>query len=134
LEATEALYRRSDTTRPDVYRIKILYDAAGLGVLQARETFRATKRTLGTLLNLPPDRAESLQVRGTIADVAAPPPAPDELVRTALAARPDLLAQRLGIGRAEADVLLARASRFGEVYLLYQPYTFQNNAPFGAKS
>jgi cobalt-zinc-cadmium efflux system outer membrane protein len=48
--------------------------------------------------------------------------------------RPDLAAHRLGIHRAEADVRLARAEGFANVYVLYQPYTFQNNAPFGEKS
>ncbi len=134
LAATEALYQKANTTRPDVYRIKILRDAAELGVLQARETLQRTKRTLGTLLNLPTVQAEALQLRGTITDLAPPPPPPNELVRIALAIRPDLIAQRLEVGRAEADLRLARANRFGDVYLLYQPYTFQNNAPFGNKS
>ena len=58
----------------------------------------------------------------------------DELIRIAAAVRPDLVAFRLGVGRAEADVRLARANRFGDVYVLYQPYTFQNLQPFGEKS
>ena len=134
LTATEALHQKSDTTRPDVNRVRILHAEAALGVLQARETLSRTKRTLATLLDVPPDQAEALELRGTIADLAATPPPPDALVRTALAARPDLLAQRIGIGRAEAGVRLANANRFGDVYLLYQPYTFQNNAPYGEKS
>ena len=75
-----------------------------------------------------------MELRGTIRDLAPPPPPADELVRMALAVRPDLVAYRLGIARAEADVRLARAKRFPDVYVLYQPYTFQNNAPFDAKS
>src|SRR5262249_37336274 len=34
----------------------------------------------------------------------------------------------------ESDVRLAQANRLSDVYLLYQPYTFQNNAPFGKES
>ena len=56
------------------------------------------------------------------------------MVRLALASRPDLAALRLGVGLAQADVRLARAERYQDVYLLYQPYTFQNNAPFDTKS
>ena len=44
------------------------------------------------------------------------------------------MAYRLGILRAEGDVKLARANRLSDVYLLYQPYTFQNNAPFDKES
>ena len=50
-----------------------------------------------------------------------------------LSSRPDLNANRLGLTRAHADVKLARANRFSDVYLLYQPYTLQNNSPFGLK-
>ena len=66
--------------------------------------------------------------------MAPPPPPADELIQIALTVRPDLVAQRLGIQRAEADVRLARAHRFADVYVLYQPYTFQDNAPIGLKS
>jgi cobalt-zinc-cadmium efflux system outer membrane protein len=58
----------------------------------------------------------------------------DELIRIALAIRPDLVSFRLGVQRAESDVRLAMANRFTDVYLLYQPYTYQNNQPFGEKS
>ncbi len=56
------------------------------------------------------------------------------MINLALNYRPDLRAYRLGVKRAEADVQLARAERFSDVYLLYQPYTFQNDAPIGLKS
>ncbi|MFM1801398.1 MAG: Cobalt-zinc-cadmium resistance protein CzcC, partial [Planctomycetota bacterium] len=36
---------------------------------------------------------------------------------------------RIGIERAFEDVRLARANRFSDVYLLYQPYTLQDNRP-----
>ena len=36
--------------------------------------------------------------------------------------------------RAQAAYQLARANRFADAYLLYQPFTFQNNAPFGTQS
>jgi outer membrane protein, heavy metal efflux system len=67
--------------------------------------------------------------------VATPtlPPA-EELVQTALALRPDLVAYRLGVGRAQSEVKLAHANRLSDVYLLAQPYTFQDNSPFGQKS
>lgn len=52
----------------------------------------------------------------------------------ALASRPDLAAFRLGIERAKADIALAKANRFSDLYLLYQPYTYQNNQPYGSPS
>ena len=83
---------------------------------------------------MPPAQAEALELRGTIRDDVPPPPPVDVLTRMALEARPDLNAYRLGLQRAEAEVQLARANRYSDVYLLYQPYTFQNNAPIGKKS
>jgi cobalt-zinc-cadmium efflux system outer membrane protein len=130
----ETLYRQSDVTRADVGRVNTMVEAADLAVTDSEELLRRYNRTLGALLNLPPDQAVALQVRGRLADLAPPPPPTDELVRIALAERPDLVAQRLGVGRAEAGVRLARANRFGDAYLLYQPYTFQNNMPSGLKS
>ena len=75
-----------------------------------------------------------MQIRGSIRDIYPPPPPIDELIRTALDCRPDVVAYRLAIQRAEAEVRLAEANRMSDVYLLYQPYTFQNNAPFNRQS
>ena len=92
------------------------------------------RQRLAPLLQMNPIEAETIELRGTIDDPAPPPPPGEELVRIALDNRPDLVAARLGIRLAEADVRLARAERFQDVYVLAQPYTFQNNAPFDTKS
>lgn len=134
VDVHEVLYRKADVTRADLNRIRGMYDAAGVALAAAEEAVRRQKRTLATLLNLPPDRADSLEVRGTIGDPAPPPPPAGELRRLALESRPDLVALRLGVRRAEAGVRLARANRFGDAYVLYQPYTFQDNTHVGAKS
>ena len=46
-----------------------------------------------------------------------------------MAERPDIVSLRLGVNRAEADVRLAKANAFSDVYVLWQPYTFQDNSP-----
>ena len=48
--------------------------------------------------------------------------------------RPDAVSFRLGVSRAQADVRLARANRLNDVYVLLQPYTYQDNTPYGLKS
>jgi cobalt-zinc-cadmium efflux system outer membrane protein len=68
---------------------------------------------------------------------AKPQPLPmprEELVKKALAVRPDMVATRISIRRAQADLRLARANSYPDVYLLYQPYTFQNNTYLGVPS
>ena len=38
-----------------------------------------------------------------------------------------MISYRLGVSRAEADVRLARANRFSDIFVLFQPYTCQDN-------
>jgi outer membrane protein, heavy metal efflux system len=131
---TLELYRRDQNTRADVYRVQTQLYISQVGLIDARENLRKANRALGVLLNLPPQQAEKLEVRGTIQDLAAGPPPLEALVPMALALRPDVVSFRLGIKTAEANVRLQLANRFSDVYLLYQPYTFQDNSPFGEKS
>jgi cobalt-zinc-cadmium efflux system outer membrane protein len=130
----EIMYRRAGATRADYGRVRSLYEQAVVGLDQAEGAVLRSKRALAALLNIPPDLADGLEVRGSLADRAGPPPPAEDLVRIALAARPDLAAIRLGVGRALADERLARAERWGDAYVLYQPYTLQDNTPTGNKS
>jgi outer membrane protein, heavy metal efflux system len=134
LARTRGLHESGTRTIADVSRIEALHEAAEVEVMDAQEVLRGNNRTLGVLLNIPGARAEALEVRGTLHDVYPPPPPVDAQIRLALEGRPDLIAYRLGVGRAEAEVKLAVANRLSDVYLLYQPYTFQNNAPFNKQS
>jgi cobalt-zinc-cadmium efflux system outer membrane protein len=131
---TLQLFWKDQITRAEVYRVRTQLNTAQIGLIDARENLKKTRRALGVLLNLPADKAEALEVRGSIHDLAPPPPPKDELVRMALALRPDVVAFRLGIKTAEANVRLQMANRFQDVYVLYQPYTLQDNTPFGLKS
>jgi len=133
LDATVKL-ETSVRNRADVNRVRAQRDAAAVGVLDAREGFRKAKRVLGNFMGLHPAEAERLELRGTIRDTAPPPPPIDELTRLALAYRPDVVAFRLGLKYAESGVRLQEANRLNDIYVLYQPYTFQSNAPAHLKS
>jgi cobalt-zinc-cadmium efflux system outer membrane protein len=115
-------------TEADYLQIKGQRSAAELGLVDAEELLRDAKRNLGLLLAIPTQQAEMMELRGTIHDRLPPPPPLEELFRMALTSRPDVAAFRLGIARAEADVRLAKANRFQDVYLLYQPYTREGGA------
>ena len=128
LQATKSLRRGGELRPADVSRVEIQRDAAQVGLAEAEETLREARRALVPLLNLRLDQAERLELRGTIRDQAPPPPPAEELIRLALEARPDLVAFRLGIQYAQSDVRLAQAQRFQDVFLLVQPYTFQDNS------
>jgi cobalt-zinc-cadmium efflux system outer membrane protein len=107
---------------------------ARLGARDAEASLRKAKLALGSLMNLKLDEIGRLELRGTISDAAPPPPPVAELQKIALADRPDLASFRLGVSFAEASVRLAKANAFSDVYVLWQPYTFQDNTPYGLKS
>ena len=134
LRTYRALFKERTAVSPDVDQAISDRETAVVGLLDAEEAVLQRKRTLGLLLNLPPDQAERIELRGTIGDLAPPPPPQEELTELALSSRPDLAAFRLGIVSAQANLGLQRANRFSDAYLLYQPFTFQNNAPYGKLS
>ena len=125
LKTTRSQLENKVITDADFLQVKGQLDASELGLMDARELLHDAKQSLCLLLNFPTEQADSLEPRGTIHDRLPPPPPVDDLIRMALAFRPDLAAFRFGIARAQADVRLAERNRFQDVYLLYQPYTFE---------
>jgi cobalt-zinc-cadmium efflux system outer membrane protein len=125
LSTTRTQLENKVITEADFLQVKGQLDAAELGLMDARELHHDAKQSLCVLLNIPTDQAEGLEIRGTIHDRLPSPPPVDELIGITLACRPDLAAFRLGIARAQADVRLAERNRFQDVYLLYQPYTYE---------
>jgi cobalt-zinc-cadmium efflux system outer membrane protein len=134
LRINRELYRQKNATSADVDQAQADRQIAAAGLISALEDLLQRKRTLAEVLNLPPEAAERLDLRGAIGDLAPPPPAEEQLIELALSNRPDVASFRLGIVAAQANVGLQRANRFSDAYLLFQPYTFQNNAPFGTQS
>ena len=112
---------RRGTGGPTQYRRPAAGGPARGGRVRASRTPRSscgpTSRALGALLKIPPAEAERLAVRGSLHDTSQPPASVDALLRLALASRPDLVAYRLGVRRAEADVALAVANRYPDLYL-----------------
>lgn len=120
--------------RTEVLKVRLQKVLADLGRKDAEASLLKAKRSLATLLNMTPEQAVGLDLNSPLSDVAPEAPAEEVLLQIALQARPDLIANRLGLARAEADVKLALANRFQDIYVLYQPYTLQDNTPNGLKS
>ncbi len=134
LDASRRLQKFGNRTSADVALIEAQRGAAEVGLLAAREDVRRAKLGLGLLLNFSPDQAEAIEIRASIRDPGPGRPPEDQLYAIALQARPDVAAIRIGVNYAQAGLKLQMANRYADAYLLYQPYTFQNNAPFGSKS
>ncbi len=130
----EQKFLKGDISQGDLNQIRIRLRNAELGVFDSKAAYRKAKLDLGSLMNLKLDEIASLEIRGAIQDFAPPPPPVEELRKIALADRPDIASMRLGVSRAEADVRLAKANAYNDVFVLWQPYTFQDNSPYGLKS
>ena len=136
VRVAEGLYEKRTGTRADVDQAKSDREIAVAGGHRRRGNAPAAEACAGRA-------AESVARRGRDARAArnrcvtkGPPPPPLRRARRRSRAirRPDVAAFRLGVEAASANVRLQRANRFSDAYLLYQPYTFQNNAPFGKQS
>jgi cobalt-zinc-cadmium efflux system outer membrane protein len=133
-ERNEKRFAKGDISQIELNQVRIRYRTAKAGLVDAEAAYRKSKRDLGSLMNLTLEEIGRLEVKGTIADVAPAPPPIDDLRKLAVAERPDIVSLRLGVQRALADVRLAKANAYSDVYVLWQPYTFQDNAPYGLKS
>jgi cobalt-zinc-cadmium efflux system outer membrane protein len=117
----------------DLERILMQRDLAELAIEQARLAVREAQQNLATVLSLPMGEAQLLELRATLRDRAAPATR-DELRDIALRNRPDLIAYRLGVQRAQADVRLVEAEKYTDLFVLYSPYELRNNVPTGGQN
>ncbi len=128
LEIMRMQQKQKLAAQAEVDSVLIQRELAEAGVVDAEKTYESSKLRLGALLNIPPVEAERLELRGSLKVKTTPPPEGEELVSLALQSRPDVQAFRLGVKLSEASVQLARANRLADVYVLYQPFTFQDNS------
>jgi cobalt-zinc-cadmium efflux system outer membrane protein len=131
---TQQLFDKGQVPEADLNVVENKHRIARLGLRDAQAAYRRAKLDLGSLMNLTTQQASAMELRGTIRDLAPPPPPIEELSEIALADRPDILSFRLGVGMAQSAVRLARANAYSDIYVLFQPYTFQDNSPYGLKS
>jgi cobalt-zinc-cadmium efflux system outer membrane protein len=134
LRRTEVLYQKAQLTAADVDQARSEAAVAAVSLADAEEMLLQRKRDLANLLFLPPGDADRLELRGSLEQVGLALRPDEELYRLALECRPDVASFRQGVGAAQAAYQLARANRFADAYLLYQPFTYQDNHPFGTQS
>ena len=132
--ATRQLHERGQVPLADLNLVENKLRIARLGYRDAEAAYRRSKLDLGSLMNLKIAEIAKLELRGTIIDVAPAPPPIADLQKIALTERPDIAAIRLGVSYAEAYVRLAKANAFSDIYALWQPYTYQDNSPYGLRS
>jgi cobalt-zinc-cadmium efflux system outer membrane protein len=134
VNATRKLVQAKQAAESELDRVLVQRDSAFLAVQEASSSLRQAKQSLAVLLNLPPAEVDGMELRGAIGGFDLTLPALDELLHVALHIRPDLNAYRLGIQRAQAEVQLARAERWADVFVLYTPWQLQDNTAVGAQN
>jgi cobalt-zinc-cadmium efflux system outer membrane protein len=134
LRLNEELLGRGFIKPSDVLAIRANLEGAELQIRESKAAKIKANQALALMLNMPLNDLEKLDVRDPIGKIL-PLPLPEEaLVRKGLQQRPDLLAIKLGVIRSEKDVKLAQANAYPDVFLLWQPFTFQNNTYLGVPS
>lgn len=123
-----------DVPLPIVQSLAAQLDQLDMQIAETTTQLERAKRALGNLLVMSPAEIRRFDTRASLERFPELPKPPDDLARLALENRPDLLATRRGVALADAGIHSAKAQRYTDVYLLLQPYTFQNNSPFGLKS
>ena len=131
LRVYEGLYEQKNATSADVDQARSDREIALSGLLDAEEAVRQRKRGSGRAARAFARPGRATRAAGNDRRPGARRRQPSRSwLQLALTSRPDVAAYRLGIAAAEANVGLQRANRFSDAYLLYQPYTYQNNAPY----
>ena len=134
---TEQLFKTGQVKEADLLAVKANVYKADLQLKEAKKAKIKANRALALMLNMPladEVQLERLDVFDHFAKGQTLPMDREKLVETAVRSRPDLLAVKIAVRRAQADLRLARANGYPDVYLLYQPYTFQNNTYLGVPS
>ena len=132
VKATRPLVESKQKPQTELDSVLVQRDTAFLAMQESTTALRQAKQALGVLLNLPPGVIDCLEVRGALGGFDLELPGPDKLIEIALEVRPDLNAYRLGVQRANAEVQMARADRWADVFVLYTPWMLQDNGPIGA--
>jgi cobalt-zinc-cadmium efflux system outer membrane protein len=117
-----------------VERFAIALEKARSALVEARDDLGDAQEALAALINADPAQTERIQPRGSLRDAGPAPPPLEELIRLALECRPDVVATRRGIGRAQAELGLQRANRLDDIFVFYDPFTYQDNRPSHLKS
>ena len=135
LEAVARARLKEGNVKPaDYLAVRANVQKAELNVKNAKQAKIKANRAFALILNLPLEDVDSIDVLDPIGQLQGLPMPRQELIKKALDKRPDLLAWKYGVRRAEADLKLAKANGYPDVFVLYQPYTFQNNTYLGVPS
>ena len=122
IEQVESPGRSADGAR----RLLIERDLTAMMPEDAEERLRQSRRSLAALLEIPAEEAQGIQPYGFLRTPGVTPlPRPMPSAQIALRCRPDLVAQRLSVRRAEELVNMERSRVIRDTYILYEPWNYE---------
>jgi outer membrane protein, heavy metal efflux system len=102
LDVTKLLTETGQLGKAELARVNASKTRATIGVAEAELALQQAGLTLADVLSIPAPQAKQLEVADDTERPESPLPPLDELIRVALACRPDLSAYRLGLRPAES--------------------------------
>lgn len=133
-QAVERLARGQEVSSLEVDRILVQIDAAEVALADAQNSLHRSKQYLAAQLAIPSPDVTRFEIRGSLQTNVTTLPGVDQLLELACANRPDLRAYQMGVQRASAEVDLAIKERYPDIFVLYTPWGYRDNAPTGGQS
>jgi cobalt-zinc-cadmium efflux system outer membrane protein len=134
LELNESLLAKGQVPESNVDLLKTQRSLATFQVRESDQAVIRSSRILSQALDMERTNDPKIMIDDDLHDQTELGMDEDQLARMALETRPDIAAYRLGVDRAQADIRLAEKEKYADIYLLAQPYTYQDNRPYGLKS
>ena len=134
IEVTKGQLKGKQIAVMTLDRLSVQRESVALALEEARTSHRKAIQVLAMVLSLRAPRGDELAIRGGLFSPEEPLPGVEDLVGIAWGNRPDVIAYRLGVSRARADAGLARKEGFPDVFVLYTPWGYRNNAPTGGQN
>jgi cobalt-zinc-cadmium efflux system outer membrane protein len=106
-------------------RLLVERELTAMALEDAEERLRQARRSLAALLEIPAEEARGIEVFGFLRTPGVTPPPPEVLHEIARTCRPDLVAQRLSVRRAEQLVSMERSRVIRDTYILYEPWNYE---------
>ncbi|APW61088.1 TolC family protein [Paludisphaera borealis] len=124
LKAHAAVASPTEKEREELDDLTVERDVTEMAVEDTYERYGKARQQLADLLELAPEEAESLELRGKILVPSPKPPPLDELIAMAKERRPDVVAHRIGVDRARAEWSQEKSERLSDAYFLYSPMNY----------
>ena len=134
LKLNEDLKGAGFITPPDVLAIKSQLEQAELAIKEAEGGLQSSRQNLALVLNMPLADAPKIQVRDFVRDVRPLPLSREQLVDRAYESRPDLVAAKLAVERAHADVDLGRPTATPMFTCSGSPTRFRTTPTSGSRA